>query len=79
MKKMKCLTLIVVAVMLLGVSCAHDLPEPEYYKVTFFAQNGGWIKGKQQQTVLEGNSTEQVIAVPFEGYVFYHSFGRTLQ
>lgn len=35
MKKMKCLTLIVVAVMLLGVSCAHDLPEPEYYKVTF--------------------------------------------
>ncbi len=70
MKKMKCLTLIVVAVMLLGVSCAHDLPEPEYYKVTFFAQNGGWIKGKEQQTVLEGNSTEQVIAVPFEGYVF---------
>ena len=45
-------------------------PEIEEFTATYLAGEGGSVEGKTVQTVEEGSATEEVTAVPQDGYVF---------
>ena len=47
-----------------------DEPEPEMVTVQYFAGTGGRIEGETKQTIVRGESTQEVMAVPEEGYEF---------
>lgn len=44
---------------------------PNQYDIVYLAGSGGQIIGNTEQTVSEGESTERVLAVADEGYMFY--------
>lgn len=47
-------------------------PAPQDVKVQFKADGGGTVGGYATQTILEGDSTEAVVAIPNTGYAFSH-------
>ena len=54
----------------LFTACTDNSSTPSTYLIKYQASEGGTISGIQEQQVLSGNSSQQVTAIPEEGYAF---------
>ena len=54
----------------LFTACTDNSSIPSSYLIKYQTSEGGTISGIQEQQVLSGNSSQQVTAIPQEGYAF---------
>ena len=54
----------------LFTACTDNSSTPSTYLIKYQASEGGTISGIQEQQVLSGNSSQQVTAIPQDGYAF---------
>ncbi len=68
--KVKILVLGVLAAFVVGVLTMFGCAQKEVFTINYEATEGGVIIGKLHQIIEKGASTEQVEAIPNEGYIF---------